>query len=48
MFQNDVLRRKFGPKEEELTGGWGKLHNMTFINPDSYLNVIGMIKSRRM
>jgi hypothetical protein len=27
--ENRVLRRKFGPKREEVTGGWGKkkLHN---------------------
>jgi hypothetical protein len=26
MFKNRVLRRIFGPKREEVTGGWGKLH----------------------
>jgi hypothetical protein len=27
VFQNGVLRRIFGPKREDLTGGWRKLHN---------------------
>ena len=27
MFENRVLRRVFGPKRDEVTGEWGKLHN---------------------
>jgi hypothetical protein len=27
VFENGVLRRIFGPKRDEVTGGWGKLHN---------------------
>jgi hypothetical protein len=27
MFENRVLRRIFGPKRDEVTGGWIKLHN---------------------
>jgi hypothetical protein len=27
MFENRVLRRIFGPKREEVTGEWRKLHN---------------------
>jgi hypothetical protein len=27
MFENKVLRRIFGPKRNEVTGGWRKLHN---------------------
>jgi hypothetical protein len=26
MFENKVLRRIFGPKRDEVTGGWRKLH----------------------
>jgi hypothetical protein len=26
-FENRVLRRVFGPKREEVTGEWRKLHN---------------------
>jgi hypothetical protein len=27
VFENWVLRRIFGPKRDEVTGGWRKLHN---------------------
>jgi hypothetical protein len=27
VFENRVLRRKFGPKRDEATGEWRKLHN---------------------
>jgi hypothetical protein len=27
VFENRVLRRIFGSKREEVTGGWRKLHN---------------------
>ena len=27
VFENRVLRRIFGPKRDEVTGEWGKLHN---------------------
>jgi hypothetical protein len=27
MFQGKVLRRILGPKRDEVTGGWGKIHN---------------------
>jgi hypothetical protein len=27
VFQNRVLRRVFGPKRDEMTGEWRKLHN---------------------
>jgi hypothetical protein len=27
MFENRVLKRIFGPKEEEVTGDWRKLRN---------------------
>jgi hypothetical protein len=27
MFENSVLRRISGPKRDEITGEWGKLHN---------------------
>jgi hypothetical protein len=29
VFENRVLRRIFGPKREEVVGGWRKLHNFT-------------------
>jgi hypothetical protein len=27
VFENRVLRRKFGPKRDEVAGSWRKLHN---------------------
>jgi hypothetical protein len=30
VFENRVLRRMFGPKRDEVTGGWRKLHNAHF------------------
>jgi hypothetical protein len=27
VFENRVLRRIFGPKRDEVTGEWRKLHN---------------------
>jgi hypothetical protein len=43
-----VLRRIFGPKREDVTGGWRKLHNEELHNFYSSPSVIIMIKSRRM
>jgi hypothetical protein len=30
VFENRVLRRMFGPKRDEVTGEWRKLHNEEF------------------
>jgi hypothetical protein len=46
--QNRVLRRIFGPKRDEVTGGWRKLHNEELHNLYSSSSIIRMIKSRRM
>jgi hypothetical protein len=43
-----VLRRIFGPKRDEVTGGWRKLHNKEHHNLYSSPSIIRMIKSRRM
>jgi hypothetical protein len=48
VFENRVLRRIFGPKRDEVTGDWRKLHNEEFHNLYSLPNIIRMIKSRRM
>jgi hypothetical protein len=47
VFENRVLRRIFGPKRDEVTGGWRKLHNEEVHNLYSSSSVIRMIKSRR-
>jgi hypothetical protein len=48
MFENRVLRRIFGPKRDELTGGWRKLHDEELHNLYSSPSLIRIIKSRRM
>jgi hypothetical protein len=47
-FENRVLRRIFGPKRDEVTGGWRKLHNEELHNLSSSPSINRMIKSRRM
>jgi hypothetical protein len=48
VFENRVLRRIFGPKRDEVTGEWRKLHSgelhILYSSPD----IIRQIKSRRM
>jgi hypothetical protein len=46
--QSRVLRRIFGPKRDEVTGEWRKLHNEELHNLYSSPNIIRTIKSRRM
>jgi hypothetical protein len=43
-----LLRRIFGPKRDEVTGGWRKLHNEELHNLYSSPSIIGIIKSRNM
>jgi hypothetical protein len=48
VFENRVLRRIFGLKRDEVTGGWRKLHNEELHNLYSPPNTIRIIKLRRM
>jgi hypothetical protein len=48
LFENRVLRRIFGPKRDEVTGEWRKLHNEEIHNLYSSPDIIRQIKSRRM
>jgi hypothetical protein len=48
VFENRVLRRIVGPKRDEVTGGWRKLHNEELQNFYSTPSIIRMIKSRNM
>jgi hypothetical protein len=43
-----VLRRIFGPKRDEVTGEWRKLHNEELRDLYSSPSIIRIIKSRRM
>jgi hypothetical protein len=48
VFENRVLRRIFGPRRDEVTRDWRRLHNEELHNLYSPPNIIIMIKSRRM
>jgi hypothetical protein len=45
VFENRVLSRIFGPKRDEVTGGWRKLHNEELHSLYSSPSIIRMIKS---
>jgi hypothetical protein len=48
VFEVRVLRRIFGPKRDEVTGEWRKLHNKELYALYSSPNIIRVIKSRRL
>jgi hypothetical protein len=48
VFENRVLRRIFGPKRDEVTRDWRKLHSEELHNLYSSPSIIRQIKSRRM
>jgi hypothetical protein len=48
VFENRVLRRIFGPKRDEVTGGWKKLHNEELHGLYSSSSIVRVIKARRM
>jgi hypothetical protein len=48
VFENRVLRRIFGPKRDEMTGEWRKLHNEELHNLYSFPDIVRQVKSRRM
>jgi hypothetical protein len=43
-----VLRRVFGPKRDEETGEWRKVHNEELSGLYSLPNIVRVVKSRRM
>jgi hypothetical protein len=48
VFENRVLRKIFGPKRDEVTGEWRKLHKEELRDLYSSPSIIGIIKSRGM
>ena len=48
MFENKVLRRIFGPRRDEVTGEWRKLHNEELNGLYCSPNIVWVIKWRRM
>ena len=48
VFENMVLRRKFGPRRDEVTGEWWRFNNEELNDLFSSPNTVRVIKSRRM
>ena len=48
VFENRVLKKIFGPKRDEVTGVWRKLHNEELHDLYSSPNIIVVMKSTRM
>jgi hypothetical protein len=48
LFENMVLRRIFGPRRDEVTGDWRRLHNKELNDLHSSPTIVRVIKSRRM
>jgi len=48
VFENMVLRRIFGPRRDEVTGEWRRLHNEEPNDLYSSPNIVRVIKSIRM
>ena len=47
-FENRVLRGVFGPKRDEVTGEWKKIHNEELWDLYSLPNIVRVVKSRKM
>jgi hypothetical protein len=48
VFENRVSRRIFGPKRDQVTGEWRKLHNEELNDLYSVPTIVRVVKSRRM
>jgi hypothetical protein len=48
VFESRVLRKVFGPKRDEVTGEWRKLHNEELNDLYSLPSIVRVVKSRRI
>jgi hypothetical protein len=48
VFENRVVREVFGPKGDEVTGEWRKLHNEELNDLYSLTNIVRVVKSKRI
>jgi hypothetical protein len=48
VFENRMLRRVLGPKRDEVTGEWRKLHNEKLNDLYSLPSIVRVVKSRKM
>ena len=48
VFKNIVLRRIFGPRRDDVTGEWRRLHNEEQYDLYSSPNIVRVIRLRRM
>jgi hypothetical protein len=48
VFENRVLRRVFGPKRDDVTGEWRRLHKEELNDLYASLNIVWVIKLRQM
>jgi hypothetical protein len=48
VFEFRALKRIFGRKRDQMTGGWRKLHNEEFYNLYASSHMIEIVKSRNM
>ena len=48
VFEKGVLKRIFGPRRDEVTGEWMRLHNEELNHLYTSPNIVRVIKSRRM
>jgi len=48
VFEKRELRRVFGPKRDEVTKEWRKLHNEELRDLCSLPNIVRVVKSRKM
>ena len=48
VFENKVLRRIFGPRRDEVTEEWRKLHNEELNDLYCSPNIVRVVKSRKM